>query len=66
MEAFIGLEFIQSATLIQIKLIDYFIEALVTEYQQYYLRILRGKQTKCSPVSCSPKIILPRFRILRL
>jgi hypothetical protein len=60
MEAFIGLEFIQSATLIRIKLIDYFIEALVPEYQQYYFRILRGKQTQCSQVDNSPPVQDPK------
>ena len=44
METFIGLQFIQSDTSIRINL-DYYIEAVLEEYQKFDTRVLRGKQT---------------------
>jgi hypothetical protein len=44
METFIGLQIIKSDTLIRINL-EYYIEAVLEEYQKFDLRVFRGKQT---------------------
>jgi hypothetical protein len=56
METFIGLQFIQSDTLIGINL-DFYIDAVLEEYQNLDARVLRGKQT---PVHWQSGVLLSK------